>query len=79
MKHLCLWMLRGYRLVAPLKWLLPAPPLGGQCCRFYPSCSAYARGAIERFGAARGGWLTLRRLARCHPWHPGGIDPVPES
>ncbi len=47
-------------------------------CRFYPSCSAYAEGALRRHGAARGSWLTARRLLRCHPFHPGGIDPVPD-
>jgi len=52
-------------------------PLLGVHCRFHPSCSAYALQALERHGAARGGWLVLMRLARCHPWHPGGHDPVP--
>ena len=47
-------------------------------CRFYPSCSAYAVQAIERHGALRGSWLALRRLAKCAPWHPGGVDLVPE-
>ncbi len=53
-------------------------PLSGPCCRFYPTCSAYGLEALEKHGAAKGGYLTLRRLARCHPFHPGGCDPVPE-
>jgi putative membrane protein insertion efficiency factor len=51
--------------------------MGGQC-RFYPSCSAYGLQAIRRHGASRGSLLTARRVARCHPWNPGGFDPVPE-
>jgi putative membrane protein insertion efficiency factor len=53
-------------------------PLMASHCRFYPSCSCYAQTALEQHGVLRGGWLALRRLARCHPWHPGGVDPVPE-
>ena len=55
------------------RFVSPALP---PACRFYPSCSAYAEGALRRHGAAKGVWLTARRLARCHPFHPGGIDPV---
>jgi putative membrane protein insertion efficiency factor len=51
-------------------------PLLPQRCRFYPSCSHYAAEAVEKHGAIRGGFLAVRRIARCHPWHPGGIDPV---
>lgn len=53
-------------------------PLLGNCCRFYPSCSSYATQAIHSHGCLRGMGLTLKRISRCHPWHPGGIDLVPE-
>ena len=56
------------RLISPMR---PAT------CRFYPSCSQYAVTALTRFGPVRGGWLAARRLGRCHPWNPGGVDPVP--
>lgn len=52
-------------------------PLLGPRCRFYPSCSQYAMEAVRRYGSLRGSIMAVRRLLRCHPWHPGGYDPVP--
>ena len=67
-----------YVLIGLLKvWRLTISPLYGNVCRYYPSCSAYALRAVEFHGAVRGSWLTVRRLLRCHPWSPGGYDPVP--
>ena len=69
MKTVLLWLLRGYqRNISPMK-----PP----SCRFIPTCSAYAVEAVEKYGAAKGAWLALKRLLKCHPFHPGGYDPVP--
>jgi putative membrane protein insertion efficiency factor len=61
-----------------LAYRLLLSPLLGPCCRHLPSCSEYAMEAIRIHGPVRGSWLTLRRLARCHPFHPSCIDPVPE-
>jgi putative membrane protein insertion efficiency factor len=52
-------------------------PFLGQNCRFHPTCSQYAYEAVTKYGAAQGIWMGLRRICRCHPWHPGGFDPVP--
>jgi uncharacterized protein len=58
-------------------WQFLVSPVYGQTCRFYPSCSSYALEAVDRHGLLRGGWLAVRRLGRCHPWNPGGVDLVP--
>lgn len=64
-----IFVIRGYQIaISPL---LPA------ACRYFPTCSAYAIEAIERHGAVRGSWLAIRRIGRCHPFRPGGFDPVP--
>ena len=71
MQKILVILLKGYQyLVSP--WF-------GQTCRFYPSCSCYAIEAVEKRGVLMGLLLTVRRIGRCHPWHPGGFDPVPEK
>jgi len=68
-QHLLIGLIRGYQL-------LLSPFIGNQC-RFTPTCSQYAREAVEKHGAIKGSWMAMRRVSRCHPWHPGGHDPVP--
>jgi len=69
MKYLLIALVRFYQYaISP--WL-------GRRCRYFPSCSEYAVEAVRKYGALRGGWLGAKRVCRCHPWHPGGYDPVP--
>jgi putative membrane protein insertion efficiency factor len=71
MKYVLIWLLKGYRFAIS--------PLYGQVCRYHPTCSAYALEAVQTHGAVRGTWLATRRVARCHPWAAGGLDPVPPA
>lgn len=71
MRWLAIKLIHGYRYVL-------SPWIGNQC-RFYPTCSHYAEEALTRYGFIKGSYLTLCRLLKCHPWHPGGLDPVPEK
>jgi len=71
MRPLLLALIRGYQYFVR--------PLLGSNCRFAPSCSEYAHEAVATHGALKGSWLALRRVSRCHPYHPGGYDPVPEA
>ena len=68
MRHLCVWLIHGYRFMIS--------PMFGRVCRFEPTCSRYALDAISRYGAWQGLGLAMVRLLKCHPFHPGGEDPV---
>ncbi|MCM3447389.1 membrane protein insertion efficiency factor YidD [Bacillus velezensis] len=71
MKTIIIAFIRGYqKFISPL-----TPP----SCRFYPTCSQYGIEAVKTHGALKGGWLTLKRILKCHPFHPGGVDPVPDK
>jgi putative membrane protein insertion efficiency factor len=71
LKKIFISLIRFYQVaISPLK-----PPT----CRFYPTCSQYGLEAVQRFGALKGGWLTIKRILKCHPFHPGGVDPVHEK
>jgi len=71
MRRLLIGFIKVYRYVLS--------PFIGQHCRFTPTCSEYATEAIEQHGALKGSWLAIRRLSRCHPFHTGGFDPVPDN
>ncbi len=64
-----IWLVRGYQLVIS--------PFVPPSCRFHPTCSHFAIEALQKHGVLKGGWLAVHRIFRCHPWHPGGHDPVP--
>lgn len=69
MARVLIWLVKAYQM--------GLSPMLGSNCRFTPTCSRYAIEALQTHGAWRGSWLALRRVLRCHPWHPGGHDPIP--
>lgn len=71
MQRVLILFVKAYRLLLS--------PFLGNNCRYYPTCSEYAVTALGRHGALKGSWLAVKRIGRCHPWHPGGVDPVPEK
>jgi hypothetical protein len=70
MRILLIGVIRAYQMAL-------SPFLPPNTCRFYPTCSVYAVDAIRKYGSVKGGWMAARRIAKCHPYHPGGYDPVP--
>ena len=68
MKKIMILLIRGYQIFLS--------PLLGSNCRFTPTCSQYAIEAIRKYGVLKGGWMSIKRICKCHPWHPGGYDPV---
>jgi putative membrane protein insertion efficiency factor len=79
LRHSLLLLIRLYQKTFSLDHGLLGKILGERWCRFYPSCSEYSYLAIDRFGIARGVWLSLKRIIRCHPWNQGGIDHIPDA
>ncbi|MDR3287837.1 MAG: membrane protein insertion efficiency factor YidD [Peptococcaceae bacterium] len=68
MKYILIWLIRGYQ-----KWM---SPLKGPSCRFYPTCSEYGIQALHKYGFIKGSWKACKRILKCHPFHPGGYDPI---
>jgi len=78
-KRILLTIIRIYQKTLSLDHGFVGAIFGERFCRFHPSCSQYGYEAIDRFGVVRGSWLATKRVLRCHPWNPGGYDPVPKD
>lgn len=78
MKNCFLLLIRMYQKTVSLDHGILGHILGERLCRFYPTCSQYTYEAVDRFGVVRGLWMGIRRVSRCHPWNPGGVDLVPK-